>query len=387
MMSPTPRSLSRSEFFLLSISKIIVNTGIRMVYPFLPAISRGLGIPFETAALAVTGRFLIGITLPFLGSLADLHSRKSAMLFGLGIFILGISVIVIWPSFPGLLLSLMLSAIGNYILDSAIQAYVGDQVDFDRRGRAIAIVESGWSLASLIGIPIVGWVISKWGWQAPFPILALLAGFALIALIATVTNHNPQSPNHSTITGNLRAVFSSRMAATGIAVGFLMNAGHMNFNIIFGAWMEGEFNLEILALGSITGIFGFAYLSGQGLVAAISDRIGLRTALSGGIAVSILAALSLPLVSKQLIGTLIIVFLFYFFFEFSYVSNLALMTEMVPGSRATMLSIVMAGSYLGMGFASWLGPVLFKYGILANSLFAAGLNVAALVLILRFMRK
>lgn len=386
-MSSTPRNLSRSELFLLSISKIIVNTGIRMVYPFLPVISRGLGIPFETAALAVTGNFLIGFTLPVLGSVADLHSRKSSMLFGLGVFILGISVIVIWPSFPGLLLSLMISATGNYILDSAIQAYVGDRVDFDRRGRAIAIVESGWSLASLIGIPLVGWVISKWGWKAPFPILALLAGFALITLIATISNHPPQSPNQSTITGNFRAVFSSRMAVTGIAVGFLMSAGHMNFNIIFGAWMEGEFKLEILALGSITGILGFAYLSGQGLVAAISDRIGLRTALSGGIAGSILAALILPLVSKQLVGALVIVFLFYLLFEFSYISNLALMTEMIPGSRATMLSIVMAGSYLGMGLASWLGPALFNYGILANSLFAAGLNITALVLILRFMRE
>ncbi|MCK5645476.1 MAG: MFS transporter, partial [Anaerolineales bacterium] len=162
---------------------------------------------------------------------------------------------------------------------------------------------------------------------------------------------------------------------------------HMNFNIIFGAWMEGEFKLEILALGSITGILGFAYLSGQGLVAAISDRIGLRTALSGGIAVSILAALILPLASKHLLGALIILFLFYFLFEFSYVSNLALMTEMIPGSRATMLSLVMAGAYLGMGFASWLGPALFKYGILANSLFAAGLNLIALGLMLRYMRK
>lgn len=379
--------LPRIEIVLLTATRTIINTGFRMVYPFLPLISRGLGIPFETAALAVSGRWLLGVSIPVVGQLADLRGRKTAMLVGVGTFALGILVIVVWPSFLGLLITLMLTALGRHLLNPAIQAYVGDRVPYKQRGRAIAIVEMGWSFAFLGGIPLIGWVIARRGWVAPFPLLALAAAIALFLILIIIENDGSGNPERTSIKENLRALYSSRLVIMGIGISFLISAGNESFNIIFGAWMESGFNLEIIALGSATAVLGLADLIGVGLVATIADKIGIRTGLGIGIALTALAALILPLFSKDLASALLAVFLFYLFFEFSIVSNIARTTELIPDSRATMMSGVIAGSQLGRGIGAWLGPVLFNYGIWANCVVAASLNFIALAIIIKFMRE
>jgi predicted MFS family arabinose efflux permease len=379
--------LPRIELVLLTATRTVINTGFRMVYPFLPLISRGLGIPFETAALAVSGRWLLGVSIPVVGQLADLRGRKTAMLVGVGTFALGILVIVVWPSFLGLLITLILTALGRHLLNPAIQAYVGDRVPYKQRGRAIAIVEMGWSFAFLGGIPLIGWVIARRGWVAPFPLLALAAAIALFLILIIIENDSFRISERTSIKENLRALFSSRLVIMGIGISFLISAGNESFNIIFGAWMESGFNLEIIALGSATAVLGLADLIGVGLVATITDKIGIRTGLGIGIGLTALAALILPLISKDLVSALLAVFLFYLFFEFSIVSNIARTTELIPDSRATMMSGVIAGSQLGRGIGAWLGPVLFNYGIWANCIVAASLNFIALAIIIKFMRE
>jgi len=70
MPSRFPAGL-RGQLAAFSFSRMILNTGFRMVYPFLPAIARGLGLDLATAALAVTARSATGLASPLLGFLAD----------------------------------------------------------------------------------------------------------------------------------------------------------------------------------------------------------------------------------------------------------------------------------------------------------------------------
>lgn len=386
-MTTNTNTLSRVDLVLLTATRTVVNTGFRMVYPFLPAISRGLGIPFETAALAVSGRWLLGLGIPVTGQLADLRGRKTAVLIGLGFFVLGILVVALWPTFIGLLITLVLTALGRHLLDPAIQAFVGDRVPYSRRGRGIAIVEMGWSLAFLIGIPLTGYVISEGGWLAPFPLLAMAGGIVFVLVFLIVEDDGSTKRNAASIGSNLRSLISSKLALAGIAISFFISCGNECFNIIYGAWMEQGFNLEILAIGTATAILGFADLTGEGLVATITDRIGIRNSLTIGIALTVLTSLFLPLLSSSVVSALLMVFFFYLFFEFSVVTNLARMTELKPDIRATMMSGLIAGAQLGRGIGALVGPVLFQSGIWLNCIAAGSLNIAALVIISRFVRE
>ncbi|MGD8849405.1 MAG: MFS transporter, partial [Anaerolineales bacterium] len=163
----------RLQLTIFSITRILINTGFRLIYPFLPTIARGLGVDVRSIALAITARSSLGIAAPFVGSLGDSIGRKRSMLLGLLTFSFGFAIVIIWPTYPSLFAALILGALGKIIFDPSMQAYLGDRTTYQQRGRAIAITELGWSGASLIGLPLVGWLIARSNWATPFPVLGL----------------------------------------------------------------------------------------------------------------------------------------------------------------------------------------------------------------------
>lgn len=135
----------------------------RMVYPFLAVFSRGLGIDLATLSLALTIRSLIGTVGPFIATIGDSRGRKLTMMLGLGLFTAGASVVVFWPTFLAFAVALILTTLGKFVFDPPMQAYLGDRVPYERRGRVLAVTELGWSLAFIGGIPLMGFLISRWG--------------------------------------------------------------------------------------------------------------------------------------------------------------------------------------------------------------------------------
>ena len=51
------------------------------------------------------------------------------MLAGLGVFIAGLLLVTLRPSYPAFFATFILVMIGKYIFDPAMQAYIGDRVD------------------------------------------------------------------------------------------------------------------------------------------------------------------------------------------------------------------------------------------------------------------
>jgi predicted MFS family arabinose efflux permease len=89
-------------------------------------------------------------------------------------------------------------------------------------------------------------------------------------------------------------------------------------------------------------------------------------------------------------GAVACLVLFYLTFEFTIVSSLPLMSEILPSARATLMAANIALLYLGRAAGAWLAPRFFELGasqnILFNALAAVGFNLLAL-LALAFLRK
>jgi predicted MFS family arabinose efflux permease len=371
---------------IFGVTKTLVNTGYRMIYPFLPIIARGLGVNLETIALAVTGRFLLGLSSPFLGSLADFRGRKQCILMGSLIFSSGFLITTIWPTVPGLWITLLISSLGKIILDPAIQAYLGDHVDYARRGRAVAMTELSWSAAALIGIPVVGWLISRAGWAAPFPALAGLIAFAALAIALLIPSDSISRNPSATLMRSLGNILQLPQALFGISLGMLMSAGNEAINIVYGAWMEKVFMIDVIALGAASAVIGIAEFGGESLVALFADRISIRLSIGIGISLNACIALALPYLGGHLNTALLGLFLFYITFEIAIVSSIPMMTELVPHARATMMSSYMAGIAGGRAIGSLAGSLLFGADIRFNTFFSAAADLLALLILLRFLR-
>jgi predicted MFS family arabinose efflux permease len=373
--------------FVFTVARTVVNTGYRMVYPFLPVIARGLGVELSDVALAITARSSLGLASPLLGSFADIVGRRKTIVFGLTLFGASLLIVGLRPTVPALFLSLILAAAGKLILDPAVGAYLGDRVPYARRGLAMALSEVSWSGAFLLGVPVIGWLIARSRWNTPFVFLALL-GLAFAVLMGfLVPDERKGREGNSSLRRSFAAVLASRAALAGIAVGLLISTSNEVVNIVFGAWLEEGFGLQVAALGAASAAIGLAELSGEGLVAGLTDRLGKRRAVALGIIGNALACLAVQPLSHTLPGALVGLFLFYLTFEFALVSSIPLMSELVPGARATTLAGNMGSHSAGRALGALLGPFLFAHGMFANASAAAGLDGVALVVLLALVRE
>jgi predicted MFS family arabinose efflux permease len=359
----------------------------RMVYPFLAVFARGIGVDLPTISLALTLRSFTGVFAPFLAFIGDSRGRKVGMLTGLAIFILGLVVVMIWPTFPAFLAALILSMLGKYIYDPSMQAYLGDRVTYQRRGRVLAITELSWSLSFLVGVPVMGFLIARYGWQAPFPVLTLL-GVMAFGVLAWMIPFDEIKPGHAVgFRSNVKKIAAYPPVLAGLVMLMLISAANEVINLVFGIWLESSFGLIIAALGAAAAVIGFSELGGETLAAAFTDRLGKPLAIGIGIVLNCLAAVLLPILGTSTAGAVIGLFFFYLTFEFALVSSVPMMTEVMPAVRATVMAFATASVSVGRAMGALIASPLFLFGeasvsipdILPNALAAILLNAAALI--------
>ncbi len=367
--------------------RTIFNTVHRMVYPFLGTFARGLGVDITALSFALTGRSLMGAFVPFIAAVSDQRGRRFGMLAGTALFTLGVALVAIWPTLWTLTAALILALLGKNLFDPAMQAYFGDRIPYERRGLALAVTEIGWSLAFIIGVPAMGLLIARYGWSAPFPVLAVLGlGMFGVTWWMAPRRDAHHFPNRN-LWANFGAVLRNVPALAGISIALWATAGNELVNLIFGVWLEDSFGLQIAALAGASAVIGLSELSGEGLVALLTDRIGKPRALFLGLLANSAAAVLLPFIGRTEIGALIGLFLFYITFEYVLVSHVPMMTELVPGARATVMAFNVTGHSLGRAIGAFLAPFIYRqFGFLFVALLAVVFNILGL-LALRSLQK
>ncbi|HEY9529585.1 MAG TPA: MFS transporter [Anaerolineales bacterium] len=369
--------------------RTVLNTLHRMVYPFLAVFARGLGVDVAILSFVVTLRSFVGMFAPVLGAIADQRGRRFGMLLGIFLFIMGMSLVALAPSFTTFSIALLLAILSKYLFDPSMQAYFGDRIPYERRGTALAVTEGAWSLAFIAGVPLMGWLIARFGWNAPFPLLAGLGSvmFLVIWRMVPRADHVSQKPA-ATSAKNVRAVLTNLPALAGISIALWASAANELVNLIFGVWLEDSFGLKIAALAGASAVIGLSELSGEGLVALTTDRLGKPRALTLGLIGNILASLLLPIVGRTEIGALVGLFLFYITFEYVLVSHIPLMTEVMPNARATLLSFNVTGHSLGRMIGALIATFVYeRFGFFPVTLIAIVFNVFALLALAELTKK
>jgi predicted MFS family arabinose efflux permease len=367
--------------------RVVISTTFRMVYPFLSIFAKGMGVDLRTFSYAITARSLMGLISPFLASVADSRGRKTGMLIGTITYTIAISLIVIWPTYPAFFIALSLAFIGYLIFIPSMQAYLGDRVPYEKRGRVLGITEFAWSLSAIIGIPLVGFIIAQAGWLAPFPLIVLLGALSFLLLAWMLPKDTAPKEGEAGFLKNLGKVFSYPPALAALAMAGLYSAANETVTLVYGVWVEQAFALSIVSLAATALAIGISEFGGEVLVTMFTDKIGKRKAIVIGLIGNCLAALALPFFGRWMVGAMLSLFLFYLTFEFTLVSGIPLMTEILPPARATMMAAHMAVIALGRSVGDLLAPSLFTHsgipGIASNALVAIGFNLLAIIFLAR----
>jgi MFS transporter, DHA1 family, inner membrane transport protein len=368
-----------------SMGRLALNTARRFVYPFAPAFARGLGVPLASIASIIAMNQAAGTLVLFAGPLADRLGYKIMMMAGLGFLIIGMFAAGMMPLYGVVMMALLLAGIGKSIFDPALQAYVGKHFPFRQRGLIIGILEISWAGSTLVGIPIMGLIIQHMGWEISFFVVGSVGLLSMMALFFLIPrDHNPaEASRQFSMLFAWKKFAGNRAAFATVGFAFLISAANDTLFMVYGVWLESSFTLTLVAIGIGTGVIGVAELCGEGLTAALSDRIGLkRSILLGSIMVTVCYAM-LPFVSGSLASALSGLFVVFIANEFTFVSTLALCTELLPEYRATMMSTLLAAAGLGRVAGALCGGTIWPSGgIYGIGLTSSGMSFIGLLLLL-----
>ena len=369
------RQIIAATFF-----RLLLNTGRRFVYPFAPALSRGLDVPLTAVtSLIATVQFtsLLGV---FSGPLADRMGYRFMMRAGLAMLAVGMLICGLVPTYLPVFIGLLIASFGKTVFDPAIQAFIGSNVPFERRGRVIGIVETAWAGSTLIGIPALALIIDSAGFRAAFILFALLGGISWLAIGRIFPADQPQADSGTKRTSlyrSLAQLIRIRPAVGMLSFGFWISLANDSLFVVYGAWFEQAFLASIVTLGFSTVAIGSAELLGESATALFGDRFGLKRTLILGLSLAVLAYLLLPFLDASLGLAMCGMFIVFFTFELSIVTSFSLSTELVPQARATM----MAGFYATAGVGRMLGVVLGGLLWQAGGIRAVCWSAAALTLL------
>jgi predicted MFS family arabinose efflux permease len=381
--------MSRWTWFVVLFSRVTLNLAVRVTYPFLPAIARGLGISFEKAGLLVAARHFVGLSGALWGLLAERKGYAWGMVFGLSALFLGCVTVSVSRTFSLALLGFVFIGVSKPVYDPNVQAFASSRIPYSKRARALGILESSWAGSWLLGIPLSGFLIAHFGWQSPF---VLISGAALVAIICTkglqeVTQSNPnKKESASQVVSRAGEEVTVRTKPVLIlVVSLLMVFANENMVIVYGAWLEKQFNLQVQTLGLYSILVGLAELGGEFTVVFLVDRFGKRRAILTGLVLTGLSYLALPFCQSSLILAFLGLVVMFYLFEFTIVSIFPYVSELVPLERGKWLAFNFSALVVGRMAGALLGPWLWQrsadlYTQVTFSLLAQALAVILLLL-------
>jgi DHA1 family inner membrane transport protein len=345
-------------------------------------VSADLGVSVPMAGLLISGYALgVFVGAPVLTIATRSLPRKTVLIALMAIFTLGNVACALAPTYGTLMAARVLTSLAHGTFFGAGSVVATSLVASDRKASAIALMFTGFTAATLLGVPFGAWLGLAYGWRTPFWAVAGIGVLAMIILAVFVP-----SSRERVIPTPLREEIAA-MADPQILLGLLMTV--LGFGGVFVFFTYVQPILTQIAGFSEAAVSPILLLWGGGL--AVGNLLGGRLAdkgLSRSLVVT-LAALALVLAAMTVavesqIATLIFVVLLGVA-AFATVAPLQMRVLEKAGTAGQNLasSLNIAAFNLGNALGAWLGGVTIDAGpglqavpLTAALITAAGLAVA-----------
>lgn len=170
--------------YWLALGAFAIGTEGFMISPLLPGLAADFGVSIQSAGQLVTAFALAyGVSSPILTALTGGLNRRALLLGGIAVFAVANLLAACAPGFWGLMGARILLALSAGVFVPGANALAGAVVAPERRGRAIAVVNGGITVAIALGVPLGGLVGHHLGWRMTFVGVAVLAGIATAGVL------------------------------------------------------------------------------------------------------------------------------------------------------------------------------------------------------------
>ena len=356
----------RERWLLLTLASIQFTSVLdfMIMMPLGPQLTELFGISASEFGFLVSAyTFSAGLSGLLAATYIDRFGRKRMMLTLYPLFGAAALACSFAPTFAWLLVARVASGFFGGVLMALSQTIVAEVIPFERRGRAMGVVMTSFSVATVAGVPLALFLASHFNWHAPFLAIALMVSVCALGAAKTLPSlkghlaAHPVGDSAPNMLANLRLVLvdpnhlrAYAMSASMVFAGFAVIP-------YIALYLQGNagFKPEQIPYVYLTG--GICTLISARLIGHWSDRAGKAYAfrrLALLMPVPLLAmtlSAGLPMVGVLLVSSVLFVVM-----SGRMIPGMALIGAAAdPRRRGSFMTLNSAVQSLAMGLAALVG--------------------------------
>lgn len=242
----------------LMLGNLVTGCAIMAPAGMLPELSTGLGVSIRDAGLLITfGAIVLCIGSPLTAWLTSRVERRTLLTATLATLAVTNAASAFAPNYATLMaIRLVMMAIGVIFTPQAAGT-ASLIVPPEKRGSTIAYIFLGWSLAAAVGLPLITFIASHYGWRAAYGAVGVLGVLSLVLLVARLPGGLKGAPVELSTWVELGR---NRMVVLLLLVTTLQMSGQFVVFTFMGPLLTRLANAGPDAVGlgfAIYGVFGF----------------------------------------------------------------------------------------------------------------------------------
>ena len=358
--APYPRRVYKFAVFALAIGAFAIGVTEFATMGLLPHIARELDITVPQAGHAVSF-YAIGVVVgaPLITTIAAHMDRKNLLLGLMGLFALGNFASMLAPGATLFNIARFFSGLphGAYLGVGAIVA--SSLVAPHRRGRAMARVMLGLTIANIVGVPIATALGNMFGWRSAYALVAALG--ILTVIMVAVGVPKVKLAGIPSARGEMKALGRSQIVLT-------LVAGSVGFGGMFAVYtyitptMTDVAGVPEVAIPWVLAVYGLGMTAGSLIAGPLVDKSIERSGIGGMILSAIVLA---AFGAFTHIAAVAIIALFLIGIAGSMITTALQMRLLRDSHDAPSLSAAMnhAAFNLANALGAWLGGIVITAGL------------------------
>ena len=346
----------------LAAGNFAIGMGAFVVIGVLSPLAADLGLSRTDAGLVMTVYAVAYAVLsPLLVAFTGNFGRRMVLAVGLAVFAAASVLAVVAWNGQALYAARILAAVGGGLFTPVAASVAFSASAPEARGRALARVFLGFTLAQALGVPLGSFVGYTFGWRAAFAIVAVLSVTTLVLVLRTVPRRVAFQPN--SLRTLVEALADWRGLVSILVTATIIAAPYFVYTFITPL-LEARMGFGRDGVALVLLVYGAGAVAGSFAAGGWTDRFGAVRTIYGVLAMQILL---MPAFSFLPVPVPVLLLLTFFWAMFGWSFLVPQQTRLVrqsPERQAVVLSLNAACIYLGASLGSAAGGIVAaKFGL------------------------
>lgn len=358
--------LKNERFLLLTLAAINFTNimDFMIMMPLGPQLMRLFSITPQQFGLIVSSYTFSAGTSGLLATFfIDRFDRKNALLFFFAGFIAGTFACGFAQGYGQLVAARVFTGMFGGILGALVMSIIADIIPMERRGAAMGILTSGFSVASVFGVPFGLFIANLSDWHAPFLFLGAIGSiifFFIRQYVPNVNEHIQSKEDRPDPFQVIAAILTDKEQVKALMLMMALMLGHFCIVPFISPYMVANVGFSDSDLTYIYLIGGAFTIFTSPLIGKWSDKYGKLKIFTMFVILCWIPALGITHMTRiPLAGALAVTSLFFIFSGGRFIPAQAMVSGVVkPATRGSFMSFSSSTQQMMAGVASYLAGVM-----------------------------